>query len=343
MKKPPGAHLIADQICWTNTPEKTAILRFLVEHPLQWFSLSMLMRETGLSAPMAVEAILELIQEGVKIGQREPHEYFYEPEEISLHPDQIAARLCTRWWGKRIWVGDSLTSTIDIAKALNVQVSYHGAVILANVQTQGRGRYGNRWVSRKGKDILLTFLIEHAQWEPPPSLLSMYAATAPARVLATAYNIPISLKWPNDLMVEGKKLGGVLVEKEDVHQRLIISMGLNVHSSPDDWSESLQKTTTSLDRIQSVEWQRDLLIAQCGATWEALWETTMHDHGETIKGYWRQYSATLGKTVSLTVRGKKLVGFTKSIDDAGRLIFMDDTGTEYALLPDEVQRLRVLD
>ena len=336
-------HLIAGQTCITNSPGKTAIMRVFVKYPLRCYTLEALARETGLPAAVVVENILELTEQGVRIGYREPQGYFYEPKEEHLDPDGIASRLDTQWWGKRIWAGEELTSTIDIAKALHGRKSLHGMVIVANRQTQGRGRFGNTWVSPKGKNILLTFLIEHSEWEPPVSLLSLYAATAAARVLDTAYGVPISLKWPNDLMVQGKKLGGVLVEWNKSHKRLLISLGLNVHSVPSDWPSELRETTVSLAMVQKQEWQREELIAQCGTTWETLWETTMHDHGETVKGYWKQYYDMVGKTVSLTVRGMELLAYAKTIDDAGRLVVTGQDGAEYALLPEEVQKLRVME
>jgi len=336
-------HRIAGQKCITNTPEKTAIMRFFLDRAWQRHSLETITRETGLTAAAAVEGILELNTEGARIGHPEPHVYYFEPVENRLHPDGIAAHLATRWWGRRIWIGEEITSTLEIADALSLQVKHHGTVIAADFQTQGRGRFGSAWVSHKGKDILLTFLIENPPWEPSASLLSLYAATAVARVLDTVYRLPIAVKWPNDLSVDGKKLGGVLVQWDDRHKRLLVSLGLNVHSSPLDWPGEWRNHTVSLSMLKKEDWQREVLIAQCGTTWETLWESMMQDRGETVKGYWIQYSATLGKTVSLTARGKNVLGTARTLDDSGRLVIAGEDGTEYALLPEEVQKLKVLE
>ena len=334
---------IAGQECLINTPEKTALLRFLIDRPLAFYSLDTLMGKSGLDELTITETIAVLQAEGIRINYRPSYGFYYEPRERLLHPDTVTARLSTRWWGKRILVGDEITSTIDLAKTLAGQADSHGTVIAANQQTKGRGRFGAPWISPKGKDLLLTFLAVIPEWELSPSLLSLYAVTAVARVLDTAYQIPVKIKWPNDLMAHKKKLGGVLVERDEQNRRLLISLGLNIHSAPQDWPPDLRATAVSLAMLRPDEWRRDLLLAQCGSTWESLWEAMRYDGGETVRGYWKRYSSTLGKTIRLKVRGREMVAFTKSIDEAGRLVLTGEDGAEFALRPDEAQSIQTLE
>lgn len=336
------AWTIGGQRCIVNNSTRTEVMRVFRHKPLRYLSLADLMRKTKLPAEVIVESIEELRAEGLHIGCRSPGEYFYEPHEEILHPDTVAAQLTTRWWGRQLLFGDELSSSIDIAKAiLERDVDPHGIVVAANAQTKGRGRQGNIWISPKGKDILLTFLIRIDEWPPPPSLLSLYTVTAVARVLDTAYGIPITIKWPNDLMADGRKLGGVLVERDLQHNVILSSLGLNVHCKPCDWPETLRKQSVSLEMLTQEEIKRDTLIAQCGTTWEALWETLMADRGETVRGYWRYYSSTLGKRVHLLYRGQPATGSALDIDEVGRLLFRCDDGSTFALLAEEAQHLRV--
>ncbi len=337
-----SAWTIGGQHCIVNNSTRTGVMRVFRRKPLRYLSLTELMRETKLPAEIVVESIEELTADGLQIGCRSPGEYFFEPDEEILHPDTVAAQLATRWWGRQLLFGDELSSSIDIAKAiLERAIDPHGVVVAANAQTQGRGRQGNAWISPKGKDILMTFIVRIGDWPPPPSLLSLYTVTAVARVLDTAYGIPVSIKWPNDLMAEGRKLGGVLVERNLQHNVILASLGLNVHSKPSDWPETLRKQSVSLGMLTQEEIKRDTLMAQCGTTWEALWETLMADRGETVRGYWKYYSSTLGKRVHLLYRGQPVTGSALDIDEVGRLLFRCDEGSTFALLAEEVQQLRL--
>lgn len=331
---------MARQSLLVSFPLKTAVMRVFTERPLHRFPLQELSTTVQQTPAAVVEVIMALQQEGVRIGMAELSDYFYDPDDSILHPDQVAAHLTTRWWGQRIYYGERLTSTIDIAKALAIQPKTHGSVILANEQMRGRGRQGNAWVSPRGRDLLLTFLIQFGEWEPSPSLMSLYTTTAVARVLDTAYGIPIAIKWPNDLVVNDCKLGGVLVERDPYNRVFLVSLGLNVHSAPEDWPQELKHRAASLARIKNEPWPRDYLLAQCGTTWETLWESLLRDRGETVRGYWKRYSNTLGRRITLIHRGQSYQGLAKDIDDLGRLIFISETQGEMTLLAEEVQQVR---
>ncbi|HPP02122.1 MAG TPA: biotin--[acetyl-CoA-carboxylase] ligase [bacterium] len=345
-----SAAVVADSRAWIggqagrwNEAVRTAVMRVFVERPLAYINLEEIARMPGLSRGVAAAAIEALVREGVNIQSRAPLEYFVEPDADAMHPDCVTARLRTRWWGRAVWVGGEITSTIDIAKELINQDDSHGTVITAEYQKQGRGRQGSRWISRKGRDLLVTFLIQLADWEPSPTLLSLYAVTAVARVLDTAYQIPVSIKWPNDVIIQGRKAGGVLVEKIDARRMVLISLGLNVHSRPADWPPELRGQTTSLALARNEDWQRDLLLAQCGTTWEALWEHMVRDRGETVRSYWRQYSSTLGRPVTLRHRRQSLTGVAQDIDEWGRLILRAGDGRVLHLLQEEVRDLEVIE
>ncbi|MGC9328360.1 MAG: biotin--[acetyl-CoA-carboxylase] ligase [Candidatus Hinthialibacter sp.] len=336
------ACLLNGQMCLTNEPARTAVMRVFRRKPLQYLHLDEIAQKAKIPVDQAVQAILELKEQGLCIGSRPPADYYFEPCEERLHPDLAASQLQTRWWGRKLYFGEELTSTIDVAKTiLQQEEDPHGVVVYANFQTQGRGRQGSAWTSPRGKDLLLTFFICAREHRPSPSLLSLYAVTAAARVLDTAYNIPVSIKWPNDLMAQEKKIGGVLVECDLQNQVILASLGLNVHSRPSDWPQSERRRIASLSMLTQEDLRRDRLLAQCGATWEALWECMTTDGGETVRGYFRQYSMTLGKRVQLMHRRRLLRGSALNIDDVGRLIFRSDDGSTTALLVEEVQHLQL--
>lgn len=334
---------IKGQTCICNSAEKTELMRLFVNHPTRCFMIEEIADEAGL-APERIKDVLDALRaERLRFDQLSVLGVLYQPDESRLHPDMIGARLSTQWWGKRIYFGDEFTSTIDIAKALPDDANLHGSLVVANMQTQGRGRHGSHWISRKGKDILLTFVLKAGGWHPSPSLLSLYASIAVARVLDTAYQLPIQIKWPNDLFMQNRKVGGVMVEQDESRDCYMVSLGLNVHSRYSDWPDECRETAISLSLEKGFEWQRDLLIAQCGNTWEFLWDLMQRDQGETIRNYWNQYSGTLNKTVCLQLQGKEMTGIVKELNADGLLILEDRSGSIFELIPEHVKLLRVVE
>ncbi|MBZ0256075.1 biotin--[acetyl-CoA-carboxylase] ligase, partial [bacterium] len=288
-----------------------------------------------------VQAIEWLQSEGVGVIVTAPGVYAYDPNNQRLHPDVINAQLKTKWWGRRCLVAEQISSTIDAARELAKQPPAHGLLVAAEHQIRGRGRQGAAWVSPSAKDLLLTFAVRIRDWTPSLSFLSLYAAVAVARVLDTAYQIPIGIKWPNDLTIDDKKLGGVLVEIDSQQNLVYVSLGLNVLSCPDDWPEETRGFAVSLAMAKNENWNRNFLLAQLGSTWEALWEGAAQDQGEAVLGYCRLYSTTLGQNVIFQKNGKKITGRAAEIDESGCLVILHEDGSRRAFLLEDVCELRV--
>lgn len=322
-----------------NRDDSTLLLQAMQQRPFHRYSLDELASKAKLTHAETVQAIEWLQSEGVGVIATAPGVYAYDPNNQRLHPDVINAQLKTKWWGRRCLVAEQIPSTIDAARELAQQPPAHGLLVAAEHQSRGRGRQGAAWVSPKAKDLLLTFVVRIRDWTPSLSFLSLYAAVAVARVLDTAYQIPIGIKWPNDLTIDGKKLGGVLVEINSQQNLVFISLGLNVLGCPDDWPEETRGLAVSLAMLKQ-KWDRNLLLAQLGSTWEALWEGAAQDHGEAVLGYCRRYSTTLGQNVIFQNNGKKITGRAAEIDESGRLVILHDDGSRRAFLLEDVCELR---
>ncbi len=325
-----------------NRDGPTLLLRSLLQQPLHRFSLSDLAAASTLTQAEAVKAIELLQADGVEIVATAPGEYAFDPTNERLHPDITAAWLTTQWWGRRMMIADELPSTIDAARLLTNQPVAHGLVVAAEHQTQGRGRQGAAWASPKANDLLLTFVIRIRDWKPTLSFLSLYAAVAAARVLDTAYGIEIGVKWPNDLVVNHKKLGGVLVEIDSEKHLVYVSLGLNVLSGSGDWPQDMRERAVSLAMLKDNHWDRNRLLAQIGSTWEALWQGAEQDHGEVVLGYCRHYSTTIGRRVLLERNQRSIEGLAREIDEQGRVVIENDDGACQRFLLEEVRGLRVI-
>jgi len=179
----------------------------------------------------------------------------------------------------------SVTSTQDVARDLPL-----GSIVIADHQTAGRGRLDRRWEAPTGSALLVSFVL------PPDPLLSLAAGVAAAEACGPS----VRLKWPNDLLLEGRKLGGILVETRG--EKAICGIGVNLTWAPGG--------AASLDQ------PRDELFASLRAT-IATWTASEPD---AVLARWRELSATLGRRVRIEVSGKAFEGIALDIGTRGELI-----------------------
>jgi BirA family biotin operon repressor/biotin-[acetyl-CoA-carboxylase] ligase len=243
--------------------------------------------------------------------------------------DPLPARIPARGpFGAAFAFHPSVGSTNDLARAAAAQGAPEGLVIAADEQTAGRGRHGRRWESPPGASLLCSILLRP---DLPPSLApraGTYVALAAATAIEEATGIPIALKWPNDLLVGGRKVAGVLAESGSMAEHLdfvVVGLGLNVHWHPDD------PTTTALDAAAGrILARRDLLVALL--THLARWRPHLEpDPRDRLLGAWRGRLVTLGRAV--VVRGPDLAleGRAVRVERDGGLVVRDAAGAEHVV------------
>ena len=150
--------------------------------------------------------------------------------------------------GRPLLVYDSVGSTSDVAKTFALEGHPEGLAVLAEDQTGGRGRRGRRWESARGQGVYLSVLLRPKISERDVGLLAVLAGVATACALEQAGLKGVALKWPNDVLVNGKKIAGVLVEPRLGRNRIdfaVVGIGINVSQWVNDWSLAVRKTATS--------------------------------------------------------------------------------------------------
>ena len=164
--------------------------------------------------------------------------------------DELAARLDL----PRVVLLDSVSSTLDVAHALGAEQAPAGTLVLADTQTAGRGRGGHQWSSPAGRGLWLT-LLERPADVGALQVLAIRLGTRAARVLDRFAPDVVRLKWPNDLMLEGRKLGGILVEarwREGRPEWAAVGFGLNVVAPADVPAAGLRPGTSRLDVLAEL-------------------------------------------------------------------------------------------
>ena len=199
------------------------------------------------------------------------------------------------------------TSTNDRARELAQSGAPHGTLVTAAEPHAGRGRQGRTWSAPPGRALLLSLVLRD-----PPGLLPLTAALAVAQVAGPDARI----KWPNDVLVDGRKVAGILVEGRPQEGWAVLGIGLNVAVAPDDFPPELRATAGTLGRAPAD------LEPTLHALLRALERWLAADQA-TVIAAWRERDALAGRPVTWSDGSGKAVG----IDDAGRLLVGTSSGT----------------
>jgi BirA family biotin operon repressor/biotin-[acetyl-CoA-carboxylase] ligase len=230
-------------------------------------------------------------------------------------------------------------STNDVARDRGRKGEAAGFVVAASRQTAGRGRLGRVWESHPGQGLYVSILLRPELAATEASRLPILASVAAVDAVEALTGLRPQIKWPNDLLVRGRKLGGLLVETEMSGPRLafaVIGIGLNVRHAAGDFSPEVRELATSLYLATGQLYRRaDLLVALL----DALASRLARPFAE-VREAWTASSLTLGQRVELnTGRGRKL-GQAMGLDDSGALLLRSDSGEIESITAGDMQALR---
>ena len=237
--------------------------------------------------------------------------------ENNLSPTSITSNLETHFVGRRVIYYPTLTSTMEVAKREARQGAAEGTVVIAGEQTAGRGRKNRAWLSPRGSIALSIILYPSVVYLP---YLIMLASLAVVHSIEAVTGLQPQVKWPNDVLVNGKKVCGILVEnrvRRNIVDYAIIGIGVNVNLRLSRFPEILPTATSLSDELGRDISQLDLirrLLVEIERLYLAL------PAGESIYQEWRHSLVTLGKKVQ--VRSGKTIyeGIAESIDRDGSLL-----------------------
>jgi len=244
--------------------------------------------------------------------------------------------------GSNIISMGTVDSTNTVAMGLGEGDAPHGTVVVADRQTQGRGRLGRSWVSPEG-NIHMSILLRPPLAPSDVSLLTMTAAVGCARALRKITGLRVEIKWPNDLMLSGRKRGGILTETKSRGKMTlfaVVGIGINLNSGAGDFPSELWATATSLRVETGKEIPKNDLIA--GILEEiGLWYGRLtRGEKEIILSEWRHLSSTLGRRVKVTSGTDSLEGVAEALDGAGRLIVRLSSGARKVISAGDVTMVR---
>lgn len=247
--------------------------------------------------------------------QREVPEQQTEQGDFGQGWEELHHRLRTRYVGRRIHWFEEVTSTNDVARALAEAGAPEGTAVLARTQTAGRGRLGRRWVSPPGGLWLSVVLRPIAAPHEIPRL-ALAVGVACSRAVEKCCALRLGLRWPNDLVVEGKKVGGILLEAGPEVRWVVAGIGINVQVP----AELLPEGAGSLRDAIKQPVDRTALLQAVLMELELVYEVFRGGDWATLLGWWRQRSTTLGRRVRVYVSSGTYEGMAEDVDEDGALV-----------------------
>lgn len=242
-----------------------------------------------------------------------------------LDPDKIRTNLRTERIGSRIVVHDRTSSTSDIAAEYARNPANDGLVVFAEEQAAGRGRAGATWHSRHGDSLLFSVVLIGS--ELANELFSLTVAVAVAEAIGPIGGRRVRIKWPNDILLDGRKLGGILLESRNsaANRAHVVGIGINCHQTREDFPPEIRDLATSIDLAGSVRCNR-ITLARHVLTSLDHWLTIARSDENRIIDTWKTQSTQLGHRVTVSCDGKEYTGNCIGVDPVKGLILHLDRG-----------------
>ncbi|MCL0095433.1 biotin--[acetyl-CoA-carboxylase] ligase [Dehalococcoidia bacterium] len=293
----------------------------------------------GTSRMAVWKHITALRREGYRIDASRGKGYLLVSAPDSLLPEEIKVGLRTSLLGRQIAYHRELASTQDAAKALAAQGAGEGTTVIAETQTGGRGRMGRGWASPPG-GVYLSIILRPAIKPSEALRFPLIAGVAAAQAIEQLTGVKPGLKWPNDVILEGRKAGGILTEMSAEIDRInyiILGIGINVNTRRAHFPEEIARIATSLREECGEEVSRIKLVQEILAQLESLYQDFQVSGFEPIRVRWKALSNTIGARVSISSGGKQVDGEAIDIDGDGALILQKTDGTLERVLAGDVQ------
>lgn len=316
---------------------RETILRMLHQSGNEFISGELISEKLGITRAAVWKHMQTLQREGVDIEAVTRKGYRLRGSTNAMLPTLIEPELKTRSLGREMVYLNSVPSTNLIARQLSQQGCAHGTIVLAEEQTQGRGRRGRIWLNSPGQDICMSAVLrprleaQHAPRFTLSTALGIYRVAAMLRLAP-------SIKWPNDVLVAGKKLCGILLEMEgnmDSLETVIVGLGLNVNT--DEFPQEIAAQATSLGKELNRTLNRREVLSSLLNELEPLYDACEDDEAFTkVLDAYKEACGTLGQTVDVTGVRETLSGIAEDVDEAGRLLLRSPDGVLHTISAGDV-------
>ncbi|RBP89009.1 BirA family biotin operon repressor/biotin-[acetyl-CoA-carboxylase] ligase [Cytobacillus firmus] len=283
----------------------------------------------GCSRTAVWKHIEELRKEGFELEavRRKGYRITKTPEKVT--PDEIRLGLQTETLGRQIHHEESVDSTQKIAHRLAYEGAQEGTVVIAEEQLSGRGRMDRRWHSPKSTGVWMSVILRPNIPPPKAPQLTLITAVAVVQAIEVLTDLTPQIKWPNDILMNGKKVTGILTELQADADRIIsiiIGIGINVNQELDDYPDELKDIATSISIEKGEKLSRAELIRVLLGKLENLYKLYLDKGFYPIKLLWESYAVSIGKNLTARTITGSIYGKALGITEDGVLMIEDSSG-----------------
>jgi BirA family biotin operon repressor/biotin-[acetyl-CoA-carboxylase] ligase len=326
----------------TTDRRLAALLTLLSDNATIVISGARIAREIGVSRSTVWRWVERLRELGVRVKGQQSAGYFLEKVPDILTPDLLRKRMKGKLFGKRVYHFFKTDSTNRVAMELGYAGEPEGAVILAEEQTAGRGRSGRSWHSERGAGLYVTLLLRPRLSPVQAPLLTMLAGLSAHSAIQAQTGLSAELKWPNDILMDGRKVGGILTEMhaEPTQVRFVI-VGIGINTNQEKFPGDIASVTTSLRKESGRTHSRLELLVRLLNEFESDYNRFLREGARyVVDRFERVSSFANGKRVRVETGFETYFGTTVGLTSDGLLQVKREEGPVTMVIAGDVTEAR---
>ncbi|HBV89231.1 MAG TPA: biotin--[acetyl-CoA-carboxylase] ligase [Desulfosporosinus sp.] len=320
---------------------RDAVLQALKENKNgEWLSGETLSESLQVSRTTVWNQIKALLAEGYKVESSPKKGYRLSSPPDILSSAEVCPGLASEVFGRKEYIYYQETdSTNSRARDLAAKGYPEGTVVVADMQTSGRGRRGRNWYSPSNQGIYMSVILRPVLPLKEISRISLVTAVAAAETFQEELNLPARIKWPNDILINNKKIAGILAEvvtDMDGIEYIVVGIGLNINNRLHDFPSDLRTLATSAQVEDEHLVSRVKVLQGLLARLENHYFDLLAGKFANTLEKGRNLSVVIGKELSLDTINGVLVGQAVDIDDNGFLLLRDKSGNVHTIISGEI-------
>lgn len=292
----------------------------------------------GVTRTAIWKGIRQLREEGYQIDAVKNKGYRLLESPDLITDVELGSRMDTNWAGGKLVYLDEVDSTNNYARKLAEDGVQHGTLVVADYQNGGKGRRGRTWVMPHRKAIAMSLIVRPDIRPEKASMMTLVTGMAVAEAIKKVTGLDTKIKWPNDIVINGKKISGILTEMSaemDGINYVVIGIGINANFT--EFPEELRETATSLQQQLGYPVDRGAIICMTMKIFEIYYERFMET--QSMKGLAEEYQqmlVNLDRQVRVLEPGNEYSGVARGIDETGQLLVEKENGETVAVYAGEV-------
>lgn len=329
-----------------NASLKTKLIYMLYKNRGQYVSGEKLSEELGVTRAAIWKHIKSLKSEGFEIQASTNKGYVFISGPDFISEEEIAGLINTKILHKSIFCFSSIDSTNEYVKKLANEGYPEGTTVIADMQTKGKGRLGRKWSSKYGLGIYMSILLRPRIIPVKVPVLTLAASIAVADAIKHLYNLNAGIKWPNDIILDDKKVCGILCEMScelEGVDYVVLGIGMNVFHKQNHFEDDYKNTATSImlslknNNVQKkYDVRRNHIIAEIINRFDEIYDKILNNEKQSVIDLYRKYSVTVGRRLRFISGNKEFEGDALDINEDGSLVIKKDDGTICSIISGEV-------